>query len=417
MGLFGRKKKMAIDLSRKDATYKIVCLYCFRDFAHNEILFRAAQSSDKEGYRAVPDKVLDAYREKFHMDSAGDLPVVMNPVNYYDSSKGYNRGVLIKMKDAEGNVTTNRICPFCHNDIPKNAGFAPSTIISFVGASQSGKSVFMTSLIHALKTITPRNFNIFCAPINHEMSKKFKYEYEDPLIENGQLLDPTQMGKQQEPFIFTFSFADDSKPEINIAFFDVAGEGMVDRTYLEIYAAHIRNSSGIMFLVDPLQFRAVGRKIQLKNHMDYDLHYAEEPVDVLGGLVDDYIYKQANGMSMIPTAVVLTKTDLLEALRDDDEYINPNSHMFTNFTHKGFFDLSAFENINGEVDEFIEQIDPNFRNALKRRFGNLGFFAVSALGSRPDVIKQRVASFNPMRVEEPFLWILGKLGYIEARKS
>lgn len=410
---FGKKNKPLIQI-KQDKSYEIICLYCFAKFPHNRVLFRALRALDEEGYRPARDRVLDDYREKFHKDSLGPLPVALDPSDFSESSKSYTRGVLTGLKDAYDNWTAKRICPHCRNDIPKSAGHAPGTVISFVGASQSGKSVFMTSLIHALKTSTPRNFNIFCAPINHEMSMKFKSEYEDPLIEHGRLLDPTQLEKQQEPFIFTFSFADDTKPEINIAFFDIAGEGMVDNAYLDIYAAHIRNSSGLMFMVDPMQFRALGRKIQLKNNLDFDHSSAEEPVDVLGGLVDNYIHRESGSVLQTPTAVVLTKTDLLEALRPDGEYISQSSHMFTNFIHKGYFDLSAAENIGGEVEEFMNQADPNFRNALKRRFGDLGFFGVSALGSQPD--GGRVASFSPVRVEEPFLWLLYKLGYIDGRK-
>jgi len=410
MGLF-KRKKAAIERAIMDFTHDIVCLFCFRNFTHDRVMFRALEAIDAEGYHAQYDRVLDDYRARFHMDTAGELACVLDPDHFDEVSKGYHRGILSSLKDDYDNVTTKRICPYCHNDIPQSAGFAPSTIISVVGATQSGKSVFLTSLIHTLKTVTPRNFPIFCTPINNEMGRKFKLEYEDPLINEGLLLEPTQKEKQQEPLIFTFSFADGSKPEINLAFFDVAGEGIVDTSYMDIYAAHIRNSSGILFLVDPLQFRSVGRKIQLKNNINYDLAYADEPAEVLSGLVEDYIYKQGGGISDIPTAVVLTKVDLLEALKNDGEYLQANSRVFTNYTHKGFFNLSEFYNIDGETDELIALIDPNFRNALKRRFYNLGFFAVSALGSRPD--GNRVASFAPMRVDEPLLWILYRLGYIE----
>jgi len=411
MGLFKRKKD-AIERRKTDVTYEIVCLYCFKNFAHNRVIFRALEAVDAEGYYAQYDTVLDGYRAKFYMDTAGLLPVVLDPDHFGENSKGYYRGVLSSLTDDYENVTTKRICPYCHNDIPQSAGFAPSTIISVVGATQSGKSVFLTSLIHTLKTITPHNFPIFCTPINNEMGRRFKFEYEDPLVNQNLLLEPTQKERQQEPLIFTFSFTDGTKPEINIAFFDVAGEGIVDTAYMDIYAAHIRNSSGVLFLVDPLQFKALGRKIQLKNDIS-DIRFVDEPAEVLSGLVEDYIYKQGGGVSDIPTAVLLTKTDLLETLKDDDEYIRNNSCFFTNYTHKAFFNLGEFDNINDEVSEFIASVDPNFRNALLRRFYNLGFFAVSALGSQPD--GQRIASFAPVRVDEPFLWILYKLGYIEGR--
>jgi hypothetical protein len=411
MGLF-KKKMDAAKRAKMEETHEIVCLYCFRNFDHDRVLFRALEAVDAEGYRAEPDRPLDAYRARFHMDDAGDLPVVLDPADFSEMSKSYHRGILSALTDDHKNTTTKRLCPHCHNDLPQSAGFAPSTIISFVGASQAGKSVYLTSLVHTLKTLTPRNFQIFCTPISNEMGRKFKLSYEDPLIENGCLLDPTQKEKQQEPFIFTFSFADGSLPEINIAFFDAAGEGMVDNGYMDIYASHIRNSSGVLFLVDPMQLRTIGKKIVLMNNLDYNPTALDEPVEVLSGLVEDYIYKQASGISQIPTALVLTKTDLLRPLQDEGQYMRRDSNFFSNFTHKGFLDLDAFDQINDEVDEFLYKVDPNFRNALKRRFAHLGFFAVSALGAHPDTIRQRVASFAPVRVDEPFLWLLYKLGYI-----
>jgi len=414
MGLF-QKRKAAIERAKIEATHEIVCLYCFRNFDHNEVVFRAVEVMDAEGYRAVPDKLLDAYRARFHMGSMGEIAPVLNPAEFSEKNKGYLRGILTTLYDDHKNPTSRRLCPHCHNDILPSAGFAPSTIISLVGASNAGKSVYLTSLIHTLKAVTSLNFEMFCTPITNEMGRKFRVQYEDPLIENGYLLDPAQKEQQQEPFIFTFSFADGSKPDINIAFFDMAGEGMADSAYMDIYAAHIRNSSGVMFLVDPRQFHAIGRKTHAYSNRDYDINAASEPSDVLGSLVENYIYKQANGISHIPTAVVLTKTDLLEALSHKGEYFHPRSNLFTRYTHRGYFDLSQSDAVNYEVDAFIQLIDPNFGNALRRRFANLGLFGVSALGAHPDIIHQRMTNFAPVRVDEPFLWILYKLGYIEGR--
>ena len=411
MGLF-QKRKAAIERAQIEATHEIVCLYCFRNFDHNEVVFRAAEAMDMEGYRAEPDRLLDAYRARFRLGSFGAIAPVLNPAEFSEKNKGYLRGILTTLYDDHNNPTSVRLCPYCHNDILPSAGFAPSTIISIVGASQAGKSVYLTSLVHTLKAATSLNFEMFCTPVSNEMGRKFRVQYEDPLIENGYLLDPTQKEKQQEPFIFTFSFADSSKPEINIAFFDIAGEGMTDSAYMDIYAAHIRNSSGVLFIVDPLQFGAIGHKLQILNNLNYDLSTLCNPTEALSSLVENYIYKQPNGVSNIPTAVVLTKTDLLEALSHQGEYIHPRSNLFARYIHRGYFNLTQSDHVNYEVDAFMHQADPNFRNALKRRFANLGLFGVSALGAHPDDIYQRVADFAPVRVDEPFLWILYKLGYI-----
>jgi len=410
MGLF-KKRKATIEKAKIEQTHEIVCLYCFRNFNHDEVLFRAIAAMDVEGYRAQMDYILDDYRARFYMSSLGELPPVLDPEDFGEAHKGYLRGILSSLRDGHNNVSTKRLCPYCHNEIPGSAGFAPNTVVSIVGGSRAGKSVYLTSLIHTLKSVTSQNFDVFCTPISNEIGWKFKYEYEDPLIENG--YPPFQKEELQEPLIFTFSFADGTKPEINIAFFDVADDGMMDSGCMDIFAAHVRNSSGVMFLVDPMQFRAIGHKVHMLNKMRYDPRTVRDPAEVLSGLVENYIYKQANGISHVPTAVVLTKTDLLEALSYEGEYVRQRSNIFARYTHHGHLNLTETDIINYEVDEFIQRVDPNFRNALKRRFANLGLFGVSALGAHPELIRQRMAHFAPVRVDEPFLWILYKLGYVD----
>ncbi|MCL2571775.1 MAG: hypothetical protein FWE11_05170 [Defluviitaleaceae bacterium] len=410
MGLF-KKKKLAIEKAKIEKTHEIICLYCFRNFNHDRVLFRAVSAIDSEGYRAAIDHPLDEYRARFFMGSLGELPVVLDPDEVGEANKGYLRGILSSLKDSHGNTSTKRLCPYCHNDVPAIAGFAPSTIISIIGAPGAGKSVYLTSLIHTLKSVTSHNFDVFCTPISNEMGRKFKFEYEDPLLDTGYLADSTQ--KQQEPLIFTFSFADGTKPEINIAFFDIVGEGRANLEYLEIFAAHVRNSSGVMFMVDPQQFRPISRRIHMMNQMNYDIGASREPAEVLSTLVENYIYKQSNGISNIPTAVVLTKTDLLEAISYEGDYIRPRSNVFSRYTHQDHLNLTQTDIVNYEIDEFIQRIDPNFRNALQRRFAHLGMFGVSSVGTNPDAINQRLAQFAPVRVDEPFLWLLYKLGYVE----
>jgi len=164
---------------------------------------------------------------------------------------------------------------------------------------------------------------------------------------------------------------------------------------------------------DPQQFMLINRRIQSLNKTNYDITAASEPAEVLNALVENYIYKQANGISHVPTAVVINKTDLLEALSYEADYLRPRSNVFTRYVHHGHLNMTETDIVNYEMDEFIQRVDPNFRNALKRRFANLGLFGVSPLGASPDAIRQRVAGVAPVRVDEPLLWILYKLGYID----
>ncbi|VTR20136.1 Uncharacterised protein [Actinobacillus pleuropneumoniae] len=49
-------------------------------------------------------------------------------------------------------------------------------------------------------------------------------------------------------------------------------------------------------------------------------------------------------------------------------------------------------------------------------FSNTAYFAVSALGSNP--VDQKLQSVvSPIRVDEPFIWLLYKLKYIQGRED
>jgi len=328
--------------------------------------FRASEALDIDGYRAEVDHVLDAYRAKLYMDSAGEIPVALNPDEFSEANKGYTNGVLSSLKDDNGRVLTRRLCPNCHNDITMGAGYEPSTIVSVVGI---GQSMYLNSLVNTLKSVTSHNFGVFCAPAS-----------------------------STGPLVLTLSFADSAKPEISIAFLDMPGDDMADSGYMDIFAAHIRNSAGVIFLVDPLQFRSTQHRLQQLNRLEYDISALSEPTEMLGKLIEKFVPRQANGTSSIPVATVLTKSELLESLSYEGGYLRQSSRIFARFYHKGFYNLTESEIVNYEVDDFIQLVDPNFSNALKRRFERIGFFAVSAAGARLD---------------EPLLWILHQLGIID----
>ncbi len=399
--------------------YDIVCPYCFAKFSPDQVVFRAAHHrEDDEDYALQEDELLNKYRDKFGLEAIEELEAIIEPDSVPEEHHLIVDHVLVGLTDRYGIVTKRRLCPHCHNELPITAGKAPSNIISIVGASQVGKSVYMTSLIHTLQHSTAGRFEAACMPLNAEISRRFREQYEAPLFERGQLLDSTQKEKRQEPYIFQFIFKDTSKAPLSLVFFDVAGEGMVDRDYLELYASHIKNSSGILFLVDPLQIRTIRDKIRI--HMgdeqgEFPARY-DEPREVLITLFENFIGYEQLSKTDIPTAIVLTKSDMLHSLKEEDsDYIQPNSNVFRNVVHRQVLDLVEFENINGEVRRFIEKVDRPFKDALEVYFTNTAYFAVSALGSNP--VEQKVSGLvTPIRVDEPFIWLMHRLQYIKGRE-
>ncbi|MFB7814528.1 hypothetical protein ACFC0X_10045 [Paenibacillus chitinolyticus] len=399
--------------------YSIVCPYCFNKFEPDDVVFRATHIKDSDDdFMLQEDERLNSWRRKFNLSEV-DMEAVILPSTIPDSYKTYVQNVLVAVTDRYGETTRRRLCPYCHNELPISAGKVPSNIISIVGASQVGKSVYMTSLIHTLQHTTASNFNAACMPLSAEISRKFRQHYHEPIFERGSMLQSTNPNEQQEPFIFQFVFKDEREAPLTIVFFDVAGEGMVQREYLDIYASHIKNSSGILFLVDPLQIRSIRDKIQINvggEQGEFANRY-DEPREVVISLFENFIAHQSNSKTEIPTAIVLTKSDMLQYLKEEDsEYIQPNSNVFRNVVHQGYLDESEFQNINGEIGRFIEKVDRPFKDAVDVYFSNTAYFAVSALGTNP-VNKQISGVINPTRVDEPFIWLLHKLGYIARRDA
>ncbi|OCA88073.1 hypothetical protein A8F94_09650 [Bacillus sp. FJAT-27225] len=414
--LFGGKKAV----KERPAYYDIVCPYCFSKFHPEKVVFRAAHHrTDDEAYMLQEDELLSDYREKFQLDRTGDMEAVINPATIPQENKIYTDNVLTGISDKYSVVTRKRLCPNCHNNLPSTAGKFPSNIVSFVGATSVGKSVYLASLIHTIQNTTARNFNAACIPLDNKISERFRNNYELPLFEEGELLTSTRSTQRQEPLIFQFKFKDDTKAPLTLVFFDVAGEAMTDTDYMELHAAHIKNSAGILFLVDPMQIRSIRSRLLFKMGENPGEVVAQgaDPRDVAISLYENFISHEDNGKTGIPTAVVLTKSDLLHALKEEDgDYIRPNSNVFRNVVHRDFLNLDEYENINGEVRRFLEEVDSPFVDTMDVYFNEASYFAVSALGSNP-IDQQVTGVINPIRVDEPFVWLLHKLGYIEGGRS
>ncbi|WP_127581414.1 TRAFAC clade GTPase domain-containing protein [Paenibacillus koleovorans] len=411
LGLIKKLLRPKPEPKKKPPFYSIVCPYCFQKFEPEDVVFRATHTDD-DMFSEVVDTKLSNWRKRYKMDEVY-RPVVIDPNTIPDENRKYSENVLVGLVDNGGETTYLRLCPDCHNELPVSAGKVPSNIISIVGASQVGKSVFIASLIHTLENTTAANFDASCLAIMN--GARFKQRFLEPIFDRGTMIEATNSVEKMEPYMFEFKFKDESKEPLMLVFFDAAGEGMTNREYLSLQAAHIRNSTAILFLVDPLQIKTIREKIRLnlgEDKGEFAGRY-DEPKDVISSLYENFIAHEPGGKTDIPTAVVLTKSDMLQFLKEDNsDYIQSNSNVFRTIAHKGYLDVNEFENINGEISRFLAKVDGPFKNAVDAYFSNKAFFAVSALGSNPDKSKLK-SVVTPIRVDEPFVWLLHKLGYID----
>jgi len=396
--------------------YDIVCPKCFTKFSPNDVVFRAGKYYDNSGDFAVgPDEILSEFRRKRGESEVTEIERILDPKTDSNLIKSRNivDNIIVEITDTRDVKTSVRLCPHCHNILPNSAGRGPCEVISVIGTTQVGKSVFMASLLHTLENVTAGNFNAGCIPTTTKYAEELS-KLERTIYDEGRLLPATQKVDTIEPLILNFKFKDNSQKPITFMFFDVAGEGMLDNDYVQSHAEHIANSTGIIFLVDPLQLRAVSGRITALETKLKDSITDISPKQILSNLFNNILIQKSGFTNDIPTAVVITKSDLLNVVKGD--YIQEGSNIFKNYHHKDVFNLNEFNNINGEVGRFLGEVDNGFKNAIEAYFSKYSYLAVSALGSNPE--NQRITGVvNSTRIDEPLLWIMKQRGYIRAGRE
>ena len=201
------------------------CPYCYEEISQRQIWFRCAGRMSRDGRRCAPepDPVL-----RDRTGFGGALP----PAFAADGRQG------TADCPACSGATTIRICPVCHSRLPVHFGKVGSRLIVPVGAKETGKTVFMTVLVHELMHQTGQQFNAAITGADDYTRQRFASEYERPLYREAKLLPPTTAGMHNRaPLVFRFTtesrsgvFGGGDPQRTLLSFFDTAGEVKSART-------------------------------------------------------------------------------------------------------------------------------------------------------------------------------------------
>ncbi len=311
-----------------------------------------------------------------------------------------------------------RVCPTCHNRIPPGAEEDGNKIFVILGPKGVGKSHYIAVLINQLKNAISSEFKGVLNPADDSTTIRYRDVYYHRLFEEKRKLQPTlsfgSSDNSREPLIFYLRILNDDKPQVfTFAFFDTAGEDLVstNRMMSLNLNAFISLASGIVYLVDPLQIKYINQRI----HVDNKPEVGPSPSDILNNISQIIRNnKKIKGKDKIdiPIAVSLTKSDVLFKIPEDEEEskvligLNSSLHIPREY---GKYDEENFEQINAELEEYMRRaLGPEFIQVVSS-FKEHSIFAVSALGCNPTG-SSLPRGVSPMRVEDPFLWLLGKEG-------
>jgi len=396
---------------------KLICPYCFEETDSNEIWF---QCSNSACFKAQ----LDGGRPREYLPQAQVFPtrrpnILQRMFGAGNPTEGRCPGC--------STTTSTRVCPHCHNAFPHGLDHLSNIVIAIIGAKETGKSHYIAVLIRQIYNL----YNLFdwsLMAMDDETMRLYNDRFHKPLYANRKTIRVTMTAKSdldvRKPLLYSLSKTSGRRLKtVTLAFFDTAGEDMDDEVAMRAINPYIYNASGIILLLDPLQIP--------------ELRGVHLPVGETGANVNmpglantsagDIINKTSNliytkrrrvaGRTApisptrtipIPLAVVFSKIDMLQSVLGDDAPIYQPSR------HRGFFNIREFENNDAFIRNWVGEFDRRFIQGT-RHYRETAFFGASALGGNPSAAGDLPFEPRPIRVEDPFLWLLWKNGFIPGR--
>jgi hypothetical protein len=294
-------------------------------------------------------------------------------------------------------------CPHCQMELPNITNFEPRTI-TVTGPSGSGKSHFIVAL-HMWWSQHLASFGLVAVPAMGERLKKaFKF-FQRRVSRDREKLEATVAGRMIS-YTWHVKTRDASRPGILCTLPDVSGERLMDQRFL-LANRYYHHSTGVIFLID------ADRMIMSDNPDAYSGESQRDPGDhfeVANAMITDFERRlDPAEVRNTPIAVCVNKLDKLRA--HDPRWENlARAHTPL---HNGYFDCDTCYLRSGEIRELL-YLDPDVAQALsllETAFEHVMYFIIATIGTEGERIRMM-----PVAVEDPFLYHLWHLNYIEGNQ-
>lgn len=331
--------------------------------------------------------------------------------------------------DARGVPCSEYACPHCHSKLPPFFTRTRQHIISLVGVPAAGKSYYLTSLVHELETMFPRDFGMpfrDADPETNEPLNEMRMRLFSALTPQEAYIAKTQMqgrlyhkvwrqgvfANMPRPFIYNLNKGAETH---SLVLYDNAGEDFQPGrdNVLTPGSHHLSVASAILFLFDPTA--NPGFRQLLQESDDPQLRNSLYRPGRQAMLLAESEMRLRTRLNLppsekldIPMAIIIGKSDTWIHL------LGPEPLLPT--CRNGMF-LPEHVNINStRLRQFIFNIAPHICTNAEAISSNVRYFAASALGESPvefhdessgtTLIGPASGQVHPVRVTEPMLWAL-----------
>ncbi len=391
---------------RRRAEATLHCPYCYAGFTARKIQFRCPGPAQR-GCPPEPDAVLSGHTGR---------PETLPPA------------FVVQRADRPtacphcGTVSSVRICPACHRRLPAKFGDIPSYLIALVGAKESGKTVFLTVLVHELMHRLGAELNASMGPADDHTAHEFTSVHDTPLYRGSRVLQqPTAASaSDRAPLVFRFTVdgrgrsrlaaRHGSRPtSVLLALFDPGGEDLWSQQSVEQNARYLAAVDGIVLLLDPLRMPGARELAAAGTRLPSEAGLSDTPLNVLQNVTDLLLRtSQAcpDGLISKPLAVAFSKIDAFEhSLPAGSPLRQPPAP---------YYDEPDSQRVHAEVQRLLIQWDGSLIDrTAAHHYARYRYSALSALGETPteeNLVSGR--GIHPHRVFDPLAWMLNRFGVL-----
>ncbi len=417
----------------------ILCPYCFKPFRREEVQvqcknFQTVQRVNENG-SSVTQEICPPEEDEAFNSYWGTRTRVKHifDANLTSRELGglFRKPQLIQEKECPrcGVSSSNFVCPHCHNRLPVEMIEKGCEIISVVGGPASGKSNYIVALIHELKKFGSRlGLSVTLQQVGRSDNEKTNKMYEkakQTVFEEHMALPKTPEVKHPIPWILRLESKTTEKA-VYLVFYDTAGEAFNDPDKIARDAEYLQHSKAVIVAFDTLGVPKIKRILEGKG---IDVGYQISRYEYMWETIKNINNHNAElKMTSRPYAFVFTKFDtVIDNARDlnfsIDAFVDDNGKFInSSFVNDGRVDLSEMKNCSMAIKEALrgpwnEEVEEGLANDIETLWKDNGmFFGVSALGGMKDSLSIRTEDASdhkevkPVKVLDPLIWILVKLG-------
>lgn len=314
-------------------------------------------------------------------------------------------------------------CPHCHQKLIGQAGKKPMYLISILGPSSAGKTVYLTILHIALngRNYYPPKGYLHFEAVGSTVSEY--HQYATALNNTGALPATTTEGRK-DPYLLEVNYVSDadsrrSDKSCVIGLTDMRGEMLGAGKNEELMQTNLPQfveADGFIMMVDPEILEGFYKRLP-QDHLNRGYNELSLALSDMRRTINDCI-TSVIGAIQKPSVIALTKMDLLRRYRDMIGLSLSNCVIAPNFGPAGNTNLyrNYYLPMSRSTRQCVEMLSDSFSYYLSTVFERTPFYvSISALGDKVAVNGKTVdnpRNIAPVRIEDPILHLLMDLNFL-----